>query len=340
MKAAVLRSPFQINVEEVPKPSVSAQNVLVGIHSTAICGTDVGIYTGKHPVKFPLIMGHETTGEVVEVGKEVTKIHIGDRVVVDPTISCGTCYLCRMGKFHLCQEGGLMGREDQGSYAEFAVVPETRTFLLPGNISYEDGTTLIALANVLCAQRKLPYLAGCSLAILGMGVTGLLHLQLAKASGASPILVSEMVPWKLDLARRFKADVVVDAKGKDPLKILRETTSGKGADVVIESIGGGATIKQSFEMVRPGGIILQFGIAGKPVDGLDFYQIYYKELTILGTRVFAPRDMELSLKLASAGAVDLSPFITHRFKLAEIGKALEFIHKDPNSALRAVVQTV
>lgn len=329
---------MQIGVEDVPKPSIGSREVLVNIHVTAICGTDVAIYTGKTSVPLPLIMGHETTGEVVEIGSEVTKVRVGDSVVIDPTISCGTCYLCQMGKFHLCKEGGLMGRESQGSYAEFAAVPESRVYPLPENISFENGTTLVALFTVVAAQRKLPFLAGSSIAILGMGVTGLLHLQLAKLSEASPVIVTSRSPWKLDLARRFKADVIINAKDEDPIEGVKRATRGRGADVVIECTGGAETIQQSLKMVRPGGLILQYGVAGKSVDGLDLYQLYYKELTILGSRAFTPRDMELTLQLTGAGSIDLEPFITHRFRLEKIREGLEFVHHHAGEVLRAVIQ--
>ena len=338
MKAAVLRRPLQISVEDVPKPPVGSREVLVNIRATAVCGTDVGIYTGKNPVPLPLIMGHETTGEIVEIGSGVTRVHVGEAIVIDPTISCGTCYLCRMGRSNLCEAGGLMGRESQGSYAEFAAVPESRVYRLPKDISYEDGTTLVALFTVVSGQRKLPFLAGSSMAILGMGVTGLLHLQLAKLSGASPVIVTSRSPWKLDLARRFKADIIINAKEGDPIEGVKRATHGRGVDVAIESAGSVETIRQSLKMARPGGMVLQYGIAAKSMDGLDLYPLYYRELTVIGSRAFTSRDLEVALELVGAGGIDLEPFVTHRFSLEKIAEGLEFVQGHPGDVLRAVIQ--
>jgi threonine dehydrogenase-like Zn-dependent dehydrogenase len=197
---------------------------------------------------------------------------------------------------------------------------------------------LIALFTVVSSQRKLPFTAGSSIAILGMGVTGLLHLQLAKLSGASRVIVTSRSPWKLDLAKRFKADVIINSKEEDPIEGIRRATGGRGVDVAIESTGGVETIRQSLKMARPGGVVLQYGIAAKPMDGLDLYPLYYRELTVIGSRAFTPRDVEMALELVRAGGFDLGPFVTHRFSLEKIAEGLEFVHGHPGDVLRAVIQ--
>ncbi|MCE5283595.1 MAG: alcohol dehydrogenase catalytic domain-containing protein [Deltaproteobacteria bacterium] len=338
MKAAVLRGPYDLRVEEVPRPKVLPGHVVVKVKATAICGTDVGIYKGKVvPPRMPVIQGHESTGEVVEVGPGVTDLRVGDRVVLNSIIFCRRCPACYAGRVNLCPNGGLMGREVDGTFAEYVAVPDYNCIKIPDSISYEDGTSLIALATVFRSHDKIRINPGDTVAVIGQGAAGLLQTRLSVISGAEPVFAWSRSQWKLDIAERFGARVI-NAGQVDPVKAVKEATDGAGVDVAIESIGSSATLHQAMEVVRPGGTVLFFGIAPASLDDFNGYAMYYKELKIVGSRGMAPVDFHMGIKVVQSGKVDLHSLITHRFDLDHVKDALELVDKRPGDALRVVVR--
>jgi len=338
MKAAVLYEPYRIAVKEVKKPKIDAGEVLVKIKATGVCGTDVEIYRGKHS-KFPLIMGHETSGEVVQVGKNVDRICVGDRVVINPIFYCGKCYFCLMNRRNLCPHCGLLGRDiENGAYAEYVAIPEHMTFKFPERVSYEEATVIQLLTTVYHSQKRIKIMPGDSVAILGQGAAGLLHTRLAKLSGANPIIVTSRSNWKLELAKRYGADITINQKEEDPVKIILNHTNERGADIVIEAVGSPDTLKQAIEVVRPGGVILSFGIPTEHIHDINFFPIYFKEILMVGSRASTGEEFEPSIKLVSTGAVDVKPLITHIFPLEKIKEAFDLIDRSPGTVLRVVIK--
>ncbi|MCL4442164.1 MAG: alcohol dehydrogenase catalytic domain-containing protein [Firmicutes bacterium] len=336
MRAAVLRNPYQLSVDDVPQPEVKPGYVLVKVKATAICGTDVGIYKGKVATILPRILGHESTGEVVEAGPEVNELKPGDRVVLNSVIFCCHCPYCYNGQVNLCENGGLMGREVDGTFAEYVAVPDFNAIKIPDCISYEDGTSLIALATVFRSHSRIKIMPGESVAVLGQGAAGLLQTRLAVLEGAEPVFAITRSQWKLDIAAQFGARII-NARDVDPVVAVKEATGGRGTDLVIESVGSSATLHQAMEMVRPGGTVLFFGIAPASLDNFYGYAMYYKELALVGSRGMTPRDFELAIKVVENGKINLTPLISHRYNLANITQALEFVDKTPGDALRVVV---
>lgn len=339
MKAALLEEFGRLRLGSVPDPEPQPDEVLVRVRATAICGTDVSIWKGKQPVRLPLVPGHECTGVVAEVGREVGRLRPGDRVVLDPLTFCRRCYYCERGLTNLCERGGLRGREAPGCFAQFVAVAESEAHPLPDGVSFEAATNFVGLYTVVYSQRKCPYITGSSVAILGQGSAGLLHTQLAKASGAGPVIAITRSQWKLEVAARLGADVCINARSQDPVEEVRRLTCGRGADVVIESAGVPETMRQALQMVRPAGTILQFGIGPKTVDGLDGQALYFKDLTVVGSRAGLAQDFALAVKLVAAGKVDLEPLVTHRYPLERIQEGFEFVDQGGDGkTLRAVVQ--
>ena len=256
MKAAVLRGPYVLTVEDVPRPKVRPGYVVVNVKATAVCGTDVGIYNGKIGVpRLPVVQGHESTGEIVEVGADVADFKVGDRVVLNSLIFCRHCAYCYAGKVNLCPNGGLMGREVDGTFAEYVAVPDYNCIKIPESISYEDGTGLIALATVFRSHEKIHITPGDTVAVIGQGAAGLLQTRLSVISGADPVFAVARSRWKLDLAEKFGARII-NAGEMDPVSAVREATGGLGVDLAIESVGAGATLRQAMDMVRLGGTVL------------------------------------------------------------------------------------
>lgn len=341
MRAAILREFHHYELAERETVPLGPEEIRVRIHSSAICGTDLAIWAGKQAdLCLPIIGGHEATGVVDDAGAGVSKFQLGDRVVLNPTDFCGKCYYCRRGLEHLCEKGGLRGREVPGTYADYVVVHENMAYKFPDTIDFDAGTNFIALYTVIYGQRKLSNLAGKSVAILGQGVTGILHTQLARFAGADPVIAVARSPWKLELARRLGATHVIPAKEQDPVEEVLRITNGLGVDIVIESAGAAESIRQSFGMVRPGGTILQFGIGPRSVDGVPVQEYYFKDLTVIGCRAGLPEDFEMAIKLVTLGHIDLRPTITHHFSLEEIQKGFEYVESGEGRTMRAVIDLV
>jgi len=336
MKAAVLRAPNQLKVEELPKPEPGFGEVLVRIRATAICGTDLGIYQGKHKVNYPLVLGHETTGEVEKVGEGVAEFKPGDRVANNPLTYCNMCYQCYLGNVQLCEKGGLIGRESDGSFAEYISIPKERLFPIPDSISYVDGTNINLLATCLWGLAKISITPIDSVVILGQGASGLLWNQLARVSGADPVIGISRSQWKLDLCEKMGA-ISVNARDKDPVQAVKEATGGKGATVVIEAAGTSVTINQAIDMVAPGGTILHFGIGPVSVPDYNFSQLYFKEVKLVGTRAMRPLDFMDGIKLIDRGTIDISFLVTHKYPLSEIQEAFDLVDKG-GKTLRTVIE--
>jgi len=310
----------------------------VRIAATAVCHTDLEIYTGRHPgVRLPVVMGHEATGVVEAVGEGVTRVRAGQAVLLNPIIACGSCDACARGRGNLCANAGLFGREMDGSLAEQVVLPETYLYPLPERLPLAAATLIETLATVRHAQERARIGADESVVVLGQGVAGLLHTRLAKLSGARPVVAVSRSAWKLDLARRRHADRVVNASREDAVAAVREATAGRGADVVIEAAGDPALIAPAIEMLAPGGRLLVYGISHRPVPDFTTFPLYYKELTLYGSRALTPGDFAPAIDLVASGAIDVDEFITASYPLERVAEAFAEYERAPDSVLRLVI---
>ena len=335
MRAAVLRAPGQLGLEHLEQPKAAPGEALVRVAYSGICGTDLGIYSGNMPVRHPLIMGHELAGNVVEGGGDA--FPDGARVIVDPSLFCGICFYCRAGLTNLCQRGGLIGREMNGGFAEFVVVPRAQLFALPDTIDLKDAPLLQVLTTCVHAHRLVDLFPGQSVVITGLGVTGQLHVQLAKARGAHPVIGISRSSWKRNLARTLGADITLSS-GNDTTRQILDATEGRGADLVIECTGKTVVIAESVAMVRPGGTILLFGTATATKSELSFYQMYKKELKVVNTRAAKGEDFPASIELVASGAVKMDSLITHRLPLADLDEAMRMVESDGDQRMKIILE--
>jgi 2-desacetyl-2-hydroxyethyl bacteriochlorophyllide A dehydrogenase len=326
MKAMVLRAPSDLALSDIAQPEVPAGHVLVRITHSGLCGTDLKIYKGAIPTEYPLIMGHEMVGELVN----------GDRVIIDPVLFCGTCFHCRIGQTNLCPAGGLIGRDTNGGFAEYAAVPEGQVFKLPASLDIKIAPLIQVATTCLHAQRLAHVSPGESVAVIGLGVSGQLHVQLAKARGAAKVIGISRSRFKNDLAKQLGADVVIESGPAAAKKVLDET-DGRGPDVVIECTGVMASIAEAIRMVRFGGRILLFGITNATSGELPFYDLYFKELTLINNRAATAEDFPVMIDLADRGAVRLEPLVTHRMALAELGTALGMVEDGAERRLKIIL---
>jgi 2-desacetyl-2-hydroxyethyl bacteriochlorophyllide A dehydrogenase len=331
----VLTAPGRVAPEEVPVPRPAAGQVLVRITHSGLCGTDFKIYKGVIPARYPLIMGHEMIGEVVD-GDTPAGIRTGDRVIVDPVLFCGACFHCRIGQTSLCPNGGLIGRETNGGFAQYAAAPATNVFRLPASIDSRMAPLIQVATTCLHGQRLTPFFMGESVAVMGLGVSGQLHVQLARARGAGQVIGISRSAFKNDLARQMGAEIAIEA-GSGAVAEVLEATGGRGPDVVIETTGVLASLADAIRMVRFGGRILMFGILSETTGDLPLYQLYFKELTLLNTRAATGRDFPATIDLVERGALRLEPLITHRMPLERLETALGMVGDRMDGRLKIIL---
>jgi len=326
MKAMVLRAPSDLAIDDVAQPQVQPGHVLVRITHSGLCGTDLKIYKGAIPAQYPLIMGHEMVGEVTS----------GERVIIDPVLYCGNCFHCRMGQTNLCPAGGLIGRETNGGFAEYAAVPAGQVFRLPDSVDSRVAPLIQVATTCLHAQRLGSVSLGESVAVIGLGVSGQLHVQLAKARGAAKVIGISRSKFKNELAKQLGADLVIESGPGTVAKVL-DQTDGRGADVVIECTGVMSCIADAIRMVRFGGRILLFGITSATSGALPFYDLYFKELTLINNRAATSQDFPVMIDLVDRGAVRLEPLVTHRMALDELGTALGMVEDGAERRLKIIL---
>jgi 2-desacetyl-2-hydroxyethyl bacteriochlorophyllide A dehydrogenase len=334
MKAMVLSAPNQLALEDVAAPKPADGQVLIRVTHSGICGTDYKIYSGAIPVRYPRIMGHEMIGKVVEAGSSGLKP--GDRVIIDPELYCGACFHCRIGQTHLCPKGQLLGRDSNGGFAEFLSAPASQVFRLPDAVDDQSAVLIQVLTTCLHAQRLTPIFAGESVAVLGLGVTGQLHAQIAKVRGAGPLIGITRSADKRALAEKLGADVTF-AGGPDAIQKVRDATSGRGADVVIDTTGMLPVIADGLEMVRFGGRILLFGIITAKEGALPFYNLYFKEIQVINARVAKSEDYPACIDLVQRGQIKLQPLISNVMPLGDLKSAIGMLGSDGGSQRMKII---
>ena len=318
MKAMVLTAPGELVQDEVARPAGGPGQALVRVTQSGICGTDYKIFNGSIPVRYPRIMGHEMAGEVVEAGD--TPLRSGDRVIIDPELYCGSCFHCRIGQTHLCPKGILLGRDANGGFAEYLSAPASQVFKLPEGFNTRTAPIIQVLTTCLHAQRRVEIFPGEYVVVLGLGVTGQLHVQLAKARGAMVIGVTRSA-GKRALAETLGADATIPG-GDGAVEKVREATEGRGADVVIETTGVVSQLSAGIDMTRSGGRVLMFGIITAKEGALPFYDLYFKELSLINARVAKGEDYPGAIGLVQRGLVRLEPLVSDVLPLEELNAAV------------------
>ena len=336
MKAALIRRPYSLDIVDVDVPSVKPGEALVKVHACGVCGTDIHIYEGVMPwARLPLIPGHELSGVVVEVGEAVSSLEPGDKVAVDPNITCGVCRYCRRGRRNLCPNLEAIGVTTSGGFAEYVVAPASQLYKVPKGLSLEEEAFAEPVSCCVHGFTRLSIQPGDDVLIIGAGPIGLIHLQLAKRCGAGKVVVAEVNEKRLKLASELGADLTVNPSEERLSERVRLFLSGKGVEAAIDAAGGSAPLDLALSCLEPGGRLLVFGVASeKDLWKIKPYDLYKRELTIIGSFI-NPYEMDGALNLLASGAVDVKPLISHVIGLDSLEKALK--REFPN-ALKILVK--
>lgn len=340
MQAAMLYGVKDLRIEEVEKPEVGLGEVLVKIKAATTCGTDLKILQRgylERIIQLPTVFGHEWAGEVVDIGEGVVWPEVGMRIRAGNSAPCLRCRMCGRGQYNLCEDMLWLW----GAYAEYIRVP-ARTVLvntqqIPQHISYEEAAIAEPLACVLHGADRAGVKLGDTVAIIGAGPIGLLHLLTARKLGAAKIIISDLIEERLMFAQKLGADETINANEEDSVEAVKRLTNGHGVDVVVEAIGLPITWEQALRMVRKGGMVLEFG--GCPPGtkiAVSTELIHYGEVTIRAAFHATPLYFKRALNLIASGTLDVKPIITRRMPLKEIAKAFEILEKSKSDLKIAI----
>lgn len=337
MKAAIYAGKDALEVREIPVPEIGEGEALVKVKYAGICGTDLSILAGKHPrAKAPLVMGHELSGEIVEVHREGARgFASGDRVVAEPLISCGECFTCKSGYAYVCQRLGLYGIDAPGAFAEYVKLPTDKLFKIPDSVTDFVGALIEPVAVAVHANRMADIKVGDTVFVQGAGPIGLLAALVARTTGASQVLISEIEPFRVSLAREFGLRVV-DLNEEDAVEAVNAATQGRGADVVFEAAGAPPSILQSPSLCRVRGQIIQVSMPKDPIP-YDIVGMSFKEQTIKGVRVYAPFDFERAIAVVSETEHDLSKLLSDPIPLDRAAEAFAKA-KEGKGVMRVVMK--
>lgn len=342
MKAAVLHAVDDMRIEEVPKPAISAPDeVLVRILSVGICGSDIHFLKrgriGDIILETPTIMGHESAGEVVEVGDAVTRVKPGDLVAVEPGRTCRRCEFCKSGRYNLCPDVVFLAAPPvNGAFCEYLVWPEDFLFKLPDGMTADEGAMMEPLSVGMHAVRLAGVKAGDSVAILGSGPIGLTTLMAAKAHGATTIIMTDVVEPRLRNAERMGASHVVNAAQADPVEAIRDITGGRGVDVALDCAGSLPTLQQAMRVAKDGGAVQLVGMPAELMPEIPIYDIINRELTVRGTFRYA-NCYPPSIALAASGAANVKDLVTHHFPLDDTAEAMYWVDENKDKVIKAVI---
>lgn len=337
MKAAVWYGGKDIRIEDVPKPKIKDDEVLVKVRAVGICGSELHAFEGVSQRRTPpLVMGHEFSGEIVELGKNVNNLKIGEKVTVDPLKRCGTCTPCVRGQGSVCRNVKLLGLHTSGAFAEYVAVPALNCYVLPENVSFEEGAMAEPLAVGIRAVNSTDVRLGDTTVVIGAGIIGTMTLKAAKAAGAGLLIVSDVVDYRLDYSKKLGADITINSKTDDPVTKVMELTNGSGADVVFEAVGLEATVQQGLRMLGIGGKLTIIGMLSKNMN-LDVLSIVTRELQIRGSYAYAQDDFRRALNYLCNRKIDVKSLITNIMPLEKVKDGFEMLSEKRGNVLKIIL---
>lgn len=337
MKAIQIPEAHQIEVLEMPEPTLEQANeVKVKIKRVGICGSDMHIYHGTNPLAtYPRIVGHEVAGEIIEVGAEVSKVAVGDHVVIEPIRYCGNCYACKNGRPNVCKEVSVFGVHEDGGMREVVVLPEKQVHQVDSSIDWDEAVMAEPYTIGAQAVWRGNVQAGQTVFIQGAGPIGITVLKMARLQGAITI-ISDLTNERLAFAKENGADYIINPSEVDVVERINEITNGEGANIVIDAVGMPQTFELSVEVASPAGNVVTLGFNATP-SAIALMPITKKELTITGSRLQTNQFGKV-VELINTKKLTHNGLVTHRFHIDDAKEAFDFIEKNPDKVRKAVIE--
>jgi 2-desacetyl-2-hydroxyethyl bacteriochlorophyllide A dehydrogenase len=334
MHALVYTAPRKVEWREWPEPQLQHGEVLIRVRAAAICGSDLHGFLGHSKIRIPpMVMGHEFAGEVIAVDDAVEDIAVGDRVTVEPLLSCGHCRFCRNGGSNYCEQRRLLGGHLPGGFAERIAVPQHLVYRLPDTLSYAQGAVVEPLANgVHMARLHLP--AYANVVIIGAGTLGLMSLQAYRHAGARRVIVLDTVGDRLEVASRLGAYTTINPANEDAVEAVRTALHGELASVVVDAVGRSVTRQQALALVEPGGTAVFLGLS-EAESSLDILSLINREVRIQGSYGSTDQDMRDAIALIADGHVDVTSWVSH-FSLEQGQEIFTRLIDSPQGLVKAL----
>ncbi|MBC8333674.1 MAG: alcohol dehydrogenase catalytic domain-containing protein [Anaerolineales bacterium] len=337
MLQAIMTNPGIIEFREIGKPQPASDEVLIRIKRIGVCGSDIHVYHGLHPyTAYPVVQGHEVGGVVAETGAKVTGFSPGDKVVFMPQVTCGECYPCRHGMVHICDNLQVMGFQTDGAAQEFFSVKAEKVLKLPATMSLDEAALIEPISVAVHSLSRGGNIKGRKMLVLGGGTIGNLVAQVAQASGAEAVLLTDISEYKLNKARECGIRNVVNPEKEDlSLAILKYFGPDK-ADLIMECVGVQPTITQAIVTARKGSTIVVVGVFGRKPE-VDLGLVQDRELSLVGTLMYQKEDYERAIELAASGKLSLDPMVTQRFAFKDYPQAYESIEGSGGDYLKVMI---
>jgi L-iditol 2-dehydrogenase len=341
MKAAVMNQPFDIEIQEVTVPKVLGEEVLVKVMAVGVCGSDIHYYEhgkiGRYVVEKPIILGHECAGIVAEVGENVTKVKVGDRVAIEPGITCGRCDYCKEGRYNLCPDVQFLATPPvDGAFVQYIKHREDFLFPIPDDLSFEEASLVEPFSVGIHAAKRSKLEPGSTVAIMGMGPVGLTAIAAVKAFGASKIIVTDLEANRLEAAKKLGATHVINVLEHDPNEEIFKITNGIGVDVAFETAGNPKALKSALQAVKRGGKMAIVGLPPQSEIGLNVPLIADNELDIFGVFRYS-NTYPQGIEFLQSKTTDLKCLITDRYSLEETKEAMERARLNKKASLKVIV---
>jgi len=338
MKAALYYSLDDIRIEDVPKPKIGSDEILVEMKACGVCGSDLMDWYLRS--RAPLVLGHEPAGVIAEVGRDVKGFEVGDRVFAHHHVADLTCYYCSRGDYTMCAQFGQTHLEP-GGFAEYFRVPapnlQIDTLKLPGTLSYEEATLIEPVGCCIRAQNKADIRKDDSVAIIGAGPSGIIHAMLAHVAGAAKIIVADLVDYRLKIAQRLGADLAVNPSHENLVDRVKEATEKRGADVVIVTAPSTKAVEDGVQIVRRGGKLLLFApTQPDQLARLSPHRLFFSEINVVPSYSVSHVETRQALQLISSGKIKAKELITHRFPLSRTAEAFQTAAKS-KECLKVIV---
>lgn len=333
----VMTAPGVIEFREIDMPAVKEDEILVKIMRIGVCGSDIHVWHGTHPfTSYPVTQGHEVSGQIVALGEAVEGFHIGQKVTIQPQVTCGKCYLCRHGKYNLCEELKVMGFQTTGTASEYFAAPAKMVTPLPDDMSYDEGAMIEPLAVAVHAVRKAGDVEGKDIVVLGAGPIGNLVAQAAKGLGAHKVMITSHGGKRMQKAMECGIDCVIDT-GKIAFgDALLETFGPDKADIIYDCAGNDASMGDAIQHARKGSTIILVAVFDKMAN-VDLAVLNDHELDLNTTMMYRNEDYITAIELVNEGKIVLKPLISNHFAFKDYSEAYRYIDANRKEVMKVII---
>lgn len=337
MREVVYTAPYQIEIREREIPTINDDQVLLKMVYAGVCGSDLQIYHGKHKyMSFPVVGGHEGSAVIAQVGKNVTDFQVGDRVAIEPQITCGNCRPCRMGRFNVCEHLKVMGTHVDGLMTDYYATDPKYLHHCPSDMPFEK-ITLVEPMAVAVGSVKRSHYQGANIAVIGAGTIGNLVAQAAVALGAAKVLLTDVLDEKLAYARSCGLPYCINTKGSSLAQVVQTVFGEEGADVIIDAAGTPATFAAALDASSPSSEIVLTANYKEPVL-LEVPRIQRREVNLIGHMMYVREDYQDAIRFLYEDKVHVEGFVTQRFAMENIVAGYQFIDANPEKVMKAIIE--